>query len=165
MNNYFGKTETILLNNSIDLLYSNIGLTISGLPVKNLCKNYQLYLIKSVGFDLSVISNDNSIYLIDSYKYNQLTSDYRFIEIELSTPNFQLCFNDRIILPLFTTGYLKNKDYLQNLDFSIKNEIIKGYTIELIIEFCNLEDIIIYNEKEEIDLSNAKLDYKINRKN
>ncbi len=163
MNNYFGKTETILLNNSIDLLYSNIELTISGLPVGNLCKNYQLCLIKSVGFDFSIISNDNSVYLIDSYKYNQLTSDYRLIENELSTPNTKIKFTDKNVLPLFSETYLKEKDYLQNLEFSIKNEIIKGYTIELIIEFCNLEDIIIYNEKEEIDLSNAKLDYKINQ--
>lgn len=161
MNNYFGKKETFLLSNSIDMLYSNIELNILGIPIENLCINYQLCLIKNVGFNLDIIANDNSMYLIDSYKHNQLTSDYRLIENELSMPNFKISFDDEIVLPLFTTGYLKNNDYLQNLDFVIKNEIIKGYTFELIIEFCNLEDIIIYNEKEEIDLSNAKLNFKI----
>lgn len=159
MNNYFGKKETFLFNNTIDILYSNIELNILGIPIENLCINYQFCLIKNVGFNLNIIANDNSYYLIDSYKHNQLTSDYRFIENELSTPISQISFDDEIVLPLFTTGYLKNKDYLLQLDFFIKNEIIKGYIIELIIEFCNLEDIIIYNE--EIDLSNAKLDYKI----
>lgn len=157
MTNCFGLIQTFNFSNSCDTLYSDIELYLSGIDKKILCNNYELYLIKSVGFNTKIFPDVGEPLLIDSYEYNKYTSEERVIENELF--GHKNSNNSVIRLPLFSKNYLQTLNYLETLKLKKYCNVILGYSIELIIEFCEIKDIVMSND--ELNFNSANLSYKI----
>lgn len=58
-------------------------------------------------------------------------------------------------LPLFPEGFISSKTYLENFDN------IQSFRIDLNIELCNLDDILITYNNEGLNLNDVKLKYRL----
>lgn len=157
MTNCFGLTHTFNFSNSCDALYSDIELYLNSIDKKFLCNNYELYLIKSVGFNIKIFPDTGEPLLLDGYEHNKYTSEERVIENELF--GYKNSYNDKIQLPLFPKNYLQSLNYLETLKLKKYCNVISGYSVELIIEFCEIKDIVMSND--ELNFNSANLSYKI----
>jgi hypothetical protein len=157
--NYFGQKISFTFDN-YNRLFDYATLKLSGIPAENLCTNYELALIKNIGFDLDLIMFDGSCWRLDSSKYNTFSNVERIISHELCITNEDVN-NDlnNIKLPLFTLDYLKCKNYFAGINEAINNGSIMKYSITLFIEFCTPDDIIILKANEELKLSDIKLQF------
>lgn len=161
MSNFFGKTICIMFADTTVITHGYIELTLSNDNNIKLCNNFELCLISSVGYNLTLKTKTGDI-LFDSYNNNKYTSTERLIENELTNKNDvniekNLNFY-KITIPLFSARYTDSIEYLQTLKTKSYVDGITGYKIELNINFCKLDDIVMTNNLSNDEI---KLNYKL----